>query len=71
MGGEFAASPVYAGGLIYLPNIEGTIYTVRPGAEFELVATSQLGDGYMASPAVVGNRMILRSKSTLYCVMKP
>ena len=34
----------------------------------ELLAKSQLGDGFMASPAVVGNELILRSKSHLYCV---
>jgi hypothetical protein len=66
--GEFAASPIYAGGLIYLANEEGAIYVVRPGDAFELVASATLGDGYMASPAVAGDQLILRSKSRLYCL---
>jgi outer membrane protein assembly factor BamB len=66
--GEFAASPIYAGGLIYLANTEGTIYVVRPGESFELVASAALGDGYMASPAVAGDQLILRSKSRLFCL---
>ena len=67
-GGEFAASPVYAGGRIYLFGIEGEILTIEPGGEFKSLAETKLGDGFMASPAVVDNEMILRSKSHLYCV---
>ena len=69
-GGEFAASPVYAGGRIYLFGIEGEILTIEPGGQFKSLAETKLGDGFMASPAVVDNEMILRSKSHLYCVSK-
>jgi outer membrane protein assembly factor BamB len=67
-GGEFAASPIYAGGRIYCFSTEGTILTIKPGTEYELLAETELGDGFMASPAVVGNELILRSKSHLYSV---
>ncbi len=70
-GGEYAASPIYASGRIYFFSTEGNIVTVQPGREFELLAETKLGDGFMASPAVVGNQMILRSRSHLYCVAKP
>ncbi len=70
-GGEFAASPIYAGGRIYLFGIEGDILTIEPGREFKLLAETKLGDGFMASPAVVDNEMILRSKSHLYCIAQP
>lgn len=70
LGGQFAASPIYASGRIYLCSIEGEIYTIEPGREFKLLAETSLGDGFMASPAIVGDEMILRSKSHLYGVAK-
>jgi outer membrane protein assembly factor BamB len=66
--GKYAASPLYAGGKIYCFGMDGEITVFTPGDEFRLVSTSQLGDGYMASPAVVGNTLYLRSRSMLYCI---
>ncbi|MFK8111358.1 MAG: PQQ-binding-like beta-propeller repeat protein [Rubripirellula sp.] len=68
VGGEFAASPIFSGKHIYMFSIEGTILILKPGPEFDLVSESNLGDGFMASPAVVNNDLILRSKSHLYCI---
>ncbi len=67
-GGDFAASPILAAGRMYFFDTEGRVLVLKPGREFELLAESKLGDGYMASPAVVGSELILRSKSHLYCV---
>ena len=67
---EFAASPIFADGKIYLFSTAGEVLTIRPGREYVLLAKSELGDGYMASPAVVGNDLILRSKSHLYLIRK-
>ena len=33
---------------------------------YKLLANNQLGDGFMASPAVYGNSLILRSRTVLY-----
>lgn len=69
-GGSFAASPIYAGGKIYAFNVEGEIFTFKASEEYEELAKSKLGDGFMASPAVVGHEMVLRSKSHLYLIAK-
>ncbi|MCO8122287.1 PQQ-binding-like beta-propeller repeat protein [Stieleria sp. TO1_6] len=69
-GGSFAASPIYAAGRIYMFSIEGEILTLRPGDSYDELAKTQLGDGFMASPAVVDDQMILRSKSDLYLISK-
>ena len=66
--GESAASPIYAAGHIYFFSIDGEILTIKPGAEYVEVAKTILGDGFMASPAVVDNTLILRSKSELMCI---
>lgn len=67
---EFAASPIFADGKIYLFGTSGEVVTILPGREYKLLHKSELGDGYMASPAVVGNDLILRSKSDLYLIRK-
>jgi hypothetical protein len=71
LGGEFWASPLSANGLIYAFSQAGMIYVFKAGREFELVAENQLGSGFLASPAVVGNSLVLRSKTHLYRIEKP
>lgn len=67
-GGSFAASPIYAGGRIYAFSTEGDILTIKPGVKYDQLAKTKLGDGFMASPAVVGDQLILRSKTHLYLI---
>lgn len=68
MSTTYAASPVYVDGRIYFFSRDGDITTLKPGRSAEVLAESKLGDGFWASPAIVGNRMILRSQTHLYCV---
>lgn len=66
VGGKFAASPVYADGRLYFFSQEGKTTVLKPGREFKVLATNQLDDGFMASPAVSGNAFFLRTKTHLY-----
>ena len=66
LGGEYWASPLYADGLIYCFSQSGTIPVLKAGREFELVAENKLDSGFIASPAVAGKSLILRSKTHLY-----
>ena len=68
MGGSFAASPIFDGKKIFAFSEQGDIYAIQPADQLIQVGKSVLGDGFMASPAVVGDRLILRSISDLYCV---
>lgn len=70
LGGEYWSSPLYANGLIYCFSKSGTIPVFKAAREYEQVAENHLGDGYVASPAVVGDSLILRSFSHLYRVDK-
>ncbi|MCA9126786.1 MAG: PQQ-binding-like beta-propeller repeat protein [Planctomycetales bacterium] len=78
--GPVSASPVYAGGLIYWGNEKGTVYVFRPNASrFELVSENRVGSSMFASPAVSGNRLLLRVgtgseakyQEYLYCFANP
>ena len=64
--GEYWASPIYADGLIYCFSQSGTIPVVKAGRDYELVAENKLDSGFVASPAVAGKSLVLRSKTHLY-----
>ena len=68
LGGEFSASPLVMGDRIYFFDQAGKVTVLAAGKKFEVLGTSSLGDGFMASPAVAGDSLILRSKSKLYRV---
>ena len=68
MPGPYAASPIHADGRLYFFSTEGEILTIQTGKTFQSLAETKLGDGFMASPAVVDDQLILRSKSMLYSV---
>jgi outer membrane protein assembly factor BamB len=67
---RFSASPVAAGGLIYVPGESGVTYVVRAGAPFQVVARNDLGAPILASPAVIDGRLLLRTQDELVCIGK-
>ncbi len=66
IGGQYSASPVYADGRIYFfsHDDEGTV--IAPGRTLNVLAANRLDAGCMASPAVVGKAIIVRTKKHLY-----
>ncbi|MEI6782563.1 MAG: PQQ-binding-like beta-propeller repeat protein [Verrucomicrobiota bacterium] len=66
IGGHYSASPLAAGGRIYLFSEDGKTTVLAAGREFKKLAENQLGDGFMASPAVSGEALFLRSRTQLY-----
>lgn len=69
VGGNFSASPIIASGRIYVFNEEGKATAFAPGREFKKLAENTLDrSGYMASPAVTDNALILRTRTHLYRV---
>jgi outer membrane protein assembly factor BamB len=66
IGGTYAASPIYGDGRIYFCSQQGKTTVLKPGRSFEVLATNSLADGFMASPAVFGHALILRTKTNLY-----
>jgi outer membrane protein assembly factor BamB len=70
--GEFSASPVLAGGNIYYCSQKGKTFVVAAGTTFNVVAENRLGEsrdiGFMASPAIAGDSLYLRTTTHLYRV---
>jgi outer membrane protein assembly factor BamB len=66
IGGKFAASPIYADGRLYFFDQKGTTTVLKPGRTLEVLATNTLASGFMASPAVSGKALYLRTRTHLY-----
>lgn len=64
--GKYSASLVLAENRIYLCSEDGTCPVLEPGLEYKELAMNKLDTGFMASPAIVGKSLILRSKTHLY-----
>lgn len=71
LGGNFSASPLVAGGHIFVSNEAGVTYVYKPGDRFELVAENDLGDGGFASLAFAPGQIFLRSENHLFCIGQP
>ena len=67
-GSGFSASPVAADGRLYLSSEDGDMFTIKAGPEFELLATNKMGELLMATPALSGGMMIVRSQHHLFAV---
>jgi outer membrane protein assembly factor BamB len=58
---SFSASPVAADGRLYFPSETGEIYVLRAGPEFELLATNDMDEVVMASPAISDGLLLIRT----------
>jgi outer membrane protein assembly factor BamB len=65
VGGKYAASPIYADGRLYFCSQDGTTLVLKPGRTLQVLATNTLASGFMASPAVSGKALFLRTKTHL------
>ena len=66
LGGNFSSSPIFADGRIYLANEQGTTIVLAPGTRFQKLATNKLDGRILASPAVSGKAIYLRTEHHLY-----
>ena len=65
-GGDFTASPWGYNDKIFCMNEEGRTYVIRTGETYELLDSNDLGEMALATPALVGDRLILRTENHLY-----
>lgn len=66
LGGNYSASPVYAGGFIYVQNEEGGTIVLRPGREYAEESRNSLPGRTLASIAVADSAIYLRTDTHLY-----
>lgn len=62
------ASPVAAGGHVYLTDRNGTTVVIHDGEKLDIVATNSVGEAVDATPAPVGNELFIRGEKHLFCI---
>jgi outer membrane protein assembly factor BamB len=68
---SFKSSPVGANGRLYLASENDDVIVLRMGEKFEVLATNTMPDQmFIATPAITGGEIFLRSKTTLFCISK-
>lgn len=69
LGGDHWASPIFADGKLYFSSKQGDV-TVLTATEHapQVLASNKLNAEFIASPAVAGDLLILRSNTHLYCI---
>lgn len=65
---NITSSPWAYNGRVFCLSEQGDTYVLGTGAKFKLEATNSLGDFTMASPAIVGDRLLLRTEEKLYSI---
>ena len=65
----FSASPVAGDGKVYVLSESGTVAVFKAGgAEAELLGTSEVGEELLATPAISGGAVFIRSAKSLICM---
>jgi len=65
-GSGFSGSPVASDGRIYLPSEDGDVFVVKAGPHFELLGKNEMGDPLMATPAISGGLLLVRTQHRLW-----
>ena len=68
--GTYSASPVLAGGRIYITNEDGMTSVIKAGPVFEVVAQNDFDDYTLSSPAVSDGQIFFRTAKFLYAIGK-
>jgi outer membrane protein assembly factor BamB len=69
-GRAFTSSPWAYDGKLFCTNEDGVTFVLRSGEQFELLHTNSLAedDMCMATPAMVGDRLLIRTAARIYCI---
>ncbi len=65
-GGAYSASPVAAEGKLFFTSEDGDIHVVKAGPEYELLATNAMGAPCLATPAIGGGLLFVRTSKHLF-----
>jgi outer membrane protein assembly factor BamB len=66
----FSGSPILVGKYLYASREDGTVFVFDTTGDHPLVATNELGEFTLATPAFVDNRILIRTTDHLFCIGK-
>lgn len=67
---SFTASPWAYNGKIFCLSEQGKTYVLEAGPEYKLLHENDLEEMCMSSPAIAGDRLLIRTKSKMYSIKK-
>ena len=65
-GADFTSSPWAYNGKVFCLSEQGDTYVYEAGAEHKLLHVNSLGDMCLSTPAIVGDRLLIRTEKKLY-----
>jgi len=65
----YLASAVSAGGYLYFVREQGEVTVVEAGRVFKKAASNNMKEVVMATPAISGDRLLIRTVRNLYCLI--
>ena len=68
--GYFTSSPWAYNGMVFCLSEEGKTFAVAAGDTFRLLHTNALEEMAQATPAMVGDRLLLRTEERLYSIRR-
>ena len=66
----FTASPWAANGRIFALSEDGDTFVFQAGPEYGLLRTNSLNEMCMATPALAGDRLLIRTLTNLHCLQE-
>jgi hypothetical protein len=66
VGGTFSASVLHLGRYVYMVSEQGKTTVIRPGDKYQEVAANVLDGRILATPAVCGRALLMRTDTHLY-----
>jgi outer membrane protein assembly factor BamB len=67
-GGAFTSSPIAADGKIYVSNEDGQTFVIKAGPQFELLATNELGEIVLSTPAISNRVLYIRTAGSAVAI---
>jgi len=67
----FSASPWAYNGKIFVLSEDGDTFVIAAGPEFKVIRKNSLDERALATPAVVGDSILIRTASSLFRIAKP
>jgi outer membrane protein assembly factor BamB len=65
--GDYYASPVAGDGKVYFVSLDGKVSVIRAGSNWEKISSGELDEQVVATPAISGSRIYIRTDGNLYC----
>jgi outer membrane protein assembly factor BamB len=66
--GDYFASPVAADGKVFIAGRNGFIVVLEAAQELKVIARNDVGEEIIATPAIAGGRIYVRTRESLVCI---